>query len=129
MIVNILSAMLDEVSSSCNRPFGVRAPVTTWELFGASFTSFTRIQFLIFLNLLLCQTLPFHTADCETGFSLQNNLKNCQRTRLLTERLDTLTVISAEGPPLQEFHFERALIKCKSEKTQKIFSTSVKDRV
>ena len=26
MIVNILSAMLDQVSSSCNRPFGVRAP-------------------------------------------------------------------------------------------------------
>ena len=48
-------------------------------------------------------TLPIHTADCERGFSLQNNLKNCQRNRLLPERLDTLMVILAEGPPLQEF--------------------------
>ena len=34
-------------------------------------------------------TLPIHTADCERGFSLQNNLKNCQRNRLLQERLLT----------------------------------------
>ena len=35
-------------------------PMTTWELFGASFTSFTRIHFLIFLNLLLWHWLcPF----------------------------------------------------------------------
>ena len=73
-------------------------------------------------------TLPIHTADCERGFSLQNNLKNCQRNRLLPERLDTLMVISAEGPPLQEFQFERALMKWKAEKSRKIFSTSVKDR-
>ena len=73
-------------------------------------------------------TLPIHTADCERSFSLQNNLKNCQRNRLLPERLDTLMVISAEGPPLQEFQFERALIKWKAEKTRMIFSKSVKDR-
>ena len=53
-------------------------------------------------------TLPIHTADCERDFSLQNNLKNCQRNRLQAERLDTLMVISAEGPPLEEFPFERA---------------------
>ena len=33
-------------------------------------------------------------------------LKNCQRNRFLPERLDTLMVISAGGPPLQEFQFE-----------------------
>ena len=76
----------------------------------------------------VASTLPIHTADCERGFSLQNNLKNCQRNRLLPERLDTLMVISAEGLPLQEFQFERALMKWKAEKSRKIFSTSVKDR-
>lgn len=50
-----------------------------------------------------------NSADCERGFSLQNNLKNCQRNRLLPERLDTLVVISAEGSPLQEFQFVYAL--------------------
>ena len=73
-------------------------------------------------------TLPIHTADCERGFSLQNNLKNCQRNRLQAERLDTLMVVSAEGPPLQEFPFERALIKWKGDKSRRIFSTSVVDR-
>ena len=59
-------------------------------------------------------TLPIHTADCE-------------RNRLQAERLDTLMVISAEGPPLQEFSFERALIKWKGDKSRRIFSTSVVD--
>ena len=86
----------------------------------------------LFPNLLklaaVALTLPIHTADCERGFSLQNNLKNCQRNRLQAERLDTLMVISAEGPPLQEFPFERALIKWKGDKSRRIFSTSVVDR-
>ena len=62
-------------------------------------------------------TLPIHTADCERDFSLQNNLKNCQRNRLQAERLDTLMVISVEGPPLEEFPFERALLKWKADKS------------
>ena len=37
-------------------------------------------------------------------------------------------VISAEGPPLQEFPFERGLIKWKGDKSRQIFSTSVVDR-
>ena len=86
----------------------------------------------LFPNLLkvaaVALTLPIHTADCERGFSLQNNLKNCQRSRLLPERLDTLMVNSAEGPPLQEFQFEHVLMKWKAEKSRKIFSTSIKDR-
>lgn len=72
-------------------------------------------------------TLPIHTGDCERGFSLKNNLNYCQGNRLLPERLNTPMVISAEGPPLQEFQFDHALIKWKSQKSHKIFSTSVKD--
>ena len=63
----------------------------------------------------------------DRGFSLQNNLKNCQRNRLQAKRLDTLMVISAEGPPLQEFPFKRALIKWRGDKSRRIFSTSVVD--
>ena len=55
-------------------------------------------------------------------FSLQGNLKNCQRNWLQAERLDTLMVISAEGPSIEEFPF---LMKWKAEKSQRIFSTPI----
>ena len=48
--------------------------------------------------------------DCERGFSLFNNLKNCSKSRLQAERLDRLIVISAKGSPLEEFPFECALM-------------------
>ena len=67
-------------------------------------------------------TLPVHTADCERGFSLQNNIKNSQGNRLLSDRLDTLMVISAEGPAKEEFKFDQALLKWSQEKHRKIFS-------
>ena len=54
-------------------------------------------------------TLPVHTADCERGFSLQNNIKKSQRNKLLSDRLDTLIIISAEGPAIEEFKFDQAL--------------------
>lgn len=71
--------------------------------------------------------LPLHTEDCEGGFSLQNNFKSCHRKRLLTERLDTLMVISAEGTPLEEFPFERALVKWMVDKSKIIFAKPVVD--
>ena len=66
--------------------------------------------------------LPVHTADCERAFSLQNNIKNSQRNRLLSDRLDTLMVISAEGPAKEEFKFDQALLKWSKEKNRMIFS-------
>ena len=69
--------------------------------------------------------LPVHTSDCERGFSLQNSLKNCERNRLSPERLDTLMVISSEGPPVAEFNFEPAAVKKWTESKQRIiFSKS-----
>ena len=64
--------------------------------------------------------LPVHTADCERGFSLQNNIKNSQRNRLLSDRLDTLVVVS--GPAKEEFNFDQALLKWSQEKKRRIFS-------
>ena len=61
--------------------------------------------------------LPVHTVDCERGFSLQNNIKNSQRNRLLSDILDTLMVISAEVPAKEEFKFDQARLKWSQEKT------------
>ena len=89
-IVNILSAKLDQVlGTSCNRPFGVWAQIIR----------------------------TTHPVKGVLAFKTTLYLKNCPRNRLLPERLDTLMVISAEGPLLQEFQFERTLIKWKTEKT------------
>ena len=54
-------------------------------------------------------TLPIHTSDCERDFSLQNSLKTSERNRLLPQRVDTLMLISAEGPPIESFNFEPAV--------------------
>ena len=42
--------------------------------------------------------------------------------RLLSDRLDTLMVISAEGPAKEEFKFDQALLKWSREKNRRIFS-------
>lgn len=47
---------------------------------------------------------------CERVFSPQN-LINCQKSRLLAERLDILMLISDEGAPLKFFPFGLALRK------------------
>ena len=47
-------------------------------------------------------TMPIHTADWERGFSLQNNLKNCQRNRHVAEMLDAL-MIAAKRTTIKRF--------------------------
>lgn len=57
-------------------------------------------------------TLPI-SPYCERVFSAQN-LINCQKIRLLAERLDILMLISDEGAPLKIFPFGLALRKWKA---------------
>ncbi|XP_070546537.1 uncharacterized protein C17orf113-like [Ptychodera flava] len=54
-------------------------------------------------------TLPVHSADCERGFSVQNNIKTYDRNRLGAERLNTLATIMVEGPDMEKFDFVSAL--------------------
>jgi len=140
-MVNTSSAVLHSEGTSCNRPFGVRAQVicTAWFLltkktadspwYSKKLDSFFRPK-VPRLEARIednggdgneddnVVNVAQHTADCEMGFGLQNNLKNCHRNnRLQAEKLDTLMVISAEGPPLEDFPFEVALMKWKAEKS------------
>ena len=69
-------------------------------------------------------TLPIHTSDCERGFSLQNFLKTSERNRLLPQRVDTLMLISAEGPPIESFNFEPAVRRWQTSKERRIFAKS-----
>ena len=67
-------------------------------------------------------TLPVHSADCERGFSVQNNIKTYDRNRLHAERLDTLTTIMVEGPEMSNFDFTRVLTHWKDQKSRRIFT-------
>ncbi|XP_077988181.1 zinc finger protein 862-like [Glandiceps talaboti] len=58
--------------------------------------------------------LPIQTADCERGFSVQNKIKTNIRNRFEPDRLDVLSLISAEGPPIDMFPFEEALKEWKT---------------
>ncbi|XP_021373041.1 zinc finger protein 862-like [Mizuhopecten yessoensis] len=65
--------------------------------------------------------MPYQTADCERGFSNQNNTKTSSRNRLEGKTLNRLMLINIEGPPLREFDFGRALSVWKSKKDRRVF--------
>ncbi|XP_070545566.1 zinc finger protein 862-like [Ptychodera flava] len=66
-------------------------------------------------------TLPVHSADCERGFSVQNNIKTYDRNRLGAERLNTLATIMVEGPDMEKFDFVSTLSFWKTQKSHRIF--------
>ena len=69
----------------------------------------------------LAITAPINTADCERGFSCQNITKTALRNSISPERMDDLITISAEGKPLEEYNFEKALTHWREKKHRKIF--------
>ena len=79
----------------------------------------------VFPNLLklaaVALVLPVQTAVCERGFSAQNMIKVSARNRLSAKRLDTLMLISTEGPELSEFSFKQAVQHWKTAKDRRLF--------
>jgi len=65
--------------------------------------------------------LPYHTSDCERGFSLQNNIKTCHRNRLGAAVLNRLMLLVIEGPSIENFNFGQALGVYKSGKSRRLF--------
>lgn len=63
---------------------------------------------------------PVSTVDCERGFSKQNLIKTCLRSRLSIKSLDRLLRISLEGPETGQFPFDRAFKKWASVKDRRI---------
>ncbi len=63
-------------------------------------------------------TLPVHTADCERGFGVQNELKHPARNRLSPDRVDTLMTIKLGGPALENFNFNDAIQGMEIKRTQ-----------
>ena len=52
--------------------------------------------------------MPMSTADCERGFSALSRIKTDLRNRLSSNTLNCLMTIAVEGPPLNEFPYEKA---------------------
>ena len=57
----------------------------------------------------VCLTLPIHTADCERAFSTMRRVKSRLRSELTNNTLNHCMRISIEGPPLEEFNFDKAV--------------------
>lgn len=70
----------------------------------------------------LALTAPIHTADCERGFSAQNQTKTPMRNRLSPERLDDLLIIKLEAGDMKEFDFMGALEHWRAAKQRKLFN-------
>ena len=52
--------------------------------------------------------LPMSTVDCERGFSALTRIKTDIRNRLSSKILNNLMTISVEGPPPEEFPYDKA---------------------
>ena len=66
--------------------------------------------------------MPYQTADCERGFSAQNNIKNARRSRLKGKALNCLMTIKIEGGCVENFDFSPAIALWKEKKNRRIDS-------
>lgn len=63
---------------------------------------------------------PISTVDCERGFSKQNLIKTCLRSRMSIKSLDRLMRITIEGPDIRQFPFDKAFKKWAAVKNRRI---------
>ena len=77
---------------------------------------------LILANLAL--TMPYHTADCERGFSKQNAIITAKRNRMQQETMNQLMMIKCEGGPIAKYDFGPAAVLWKKKKDRRFFAHS-----
>ena len=68
----------------------------------------------------LYQVLSVSSADCERGFSAQNNIKSQFRSCLKSSTLQHLQLIRTEGPSLEHFNFASAIGKWRQLKERRM---------
>ncbi|XP_060586448.1 uncharacterized protein LOC132742139, partial [Ruditapes philippinarum] len=82
----------------------------------------------MFPNLLklaeLALIAPLQTADCERGFSTQNDIKSSDRNRLSSNRLNKLMRISLHKVDIADFDFDKAVDAWLSVKNKRAFSST-----
>ena len=57
----------------------------------------------------ICLIIPVSTADCERGFSAMARVKTKLRNQMKNSTLNHSLRILIEGPPIEEFDFEKVL--------------------
>ena len=63
-----------------------------------------------------------HSANCERGFSTLGRIKTKLRSCLTNLSLNSLLMISMEGPPIQKFDDESCLEKWRNVRNRSVFS-------
>ncbi len=66
--------------------------------------------------------IPLHSADCERGFSTLGRVKTNLRSRLTNKSLNSLLMISLNGPDIKEFEFHPAVQKWAGIRNRKVFT-------
>lgn len=69
----------------------------------------------------LALIVPLQTADCERGFSTQNDIKTSDRNRLSADRLNTLMRIAMNKASVADFDYERAVGVWRGAKDRRAF--------
>ena len=65
--------------------------------------------------------MPLQTADCERGFSAQNNIHTSTRNKLSSETVNKLMLIQLQGGPAELFDFQKAAKLWKEKKERRLF--------
>lgn len=74
---------------------------------------------LIILDWVLA--IPLSNAEAERDFSKLKIVKNRLRNRLEARNLNNLLTISINGPPIDDFDFEKCAVSFKGSKKRKMF--------
>ena len=74
----------------------------------------------------IAMVMPYQTADCERGFSEQNQTNTKLRSRLEQRSLCILMMIKLEGPPMRDFNFKKALLNWQQKKERRVFASKFK---
>ena len=64
--------------------------------------------------------MPLQTADCERGFSAQNNIHTATRNKLSSETVNKLMLIQLPGPA-EDFDFQKAAKLWKEKERKETF--------
>ena len=65
--------------------------------------------------IVVATAFPVSSVPCERGFRAEKRLQTKLRTRLTTQSVCRLMMISVEGQPIGEFNFSQALLKFKKQ--------------
>ncbi len=76
----------------------------------------------LFILAKLALIVPLQSADCERGFSVQNNIHTSARNRLAHTKLNQLMTVMIAGPSIEDFEPKDSVSVWKTANKRRIFN-------